>query len=290
GDPPLFLGFLKGVPFFWVLPKVFLPWLLSLFLLIGVFMLLDARAGKAGASDEPDSGGVEVNGRRNFLYLAVIIGSVFLDPAVIPGFPSLQEMFHLPFGIREVIMSGVAVAAYLTSNKDALKGNEFNFEPIREVALLFIGIFATMIPALELIGSFASRHAGDFSVTRFYWMTGLLSGVLDNAPTYINFLAAAAGKFGIDIASVADIRNFAAGISSPVPGDVTSDVYLTAISIASVFFGALTYIGNAPNFMVRNIAAQAEADVPDFLEYVYKYSIPVLIPLFLVVWLLFFNI
>ncbi|NTV99374.1 MAG: citrate transporter, partial [Chlorobiaceae bacterium] len=289
GDPPLFLGFLKGVPFFWVLSKVWVPWLLSVFLLLALFMVLDARAGKRAPSDDADDGSVEVKGRRNFLYLAVIIVSVFLDPAVIQGFPSLQEMFHLPFGIREIIMAGVAVAAYMTSNRDALKGNEFNFEPIKEVAFLFLGIFATMIPALELIGSFAARHAGEFSVTRFYWMTGFLSGVLDNAPTYLNFLAGASGKFGINIDSVPDVRNFAAGIASPVPGDVTSDIYLKAISIASVFFGALTYIGNAPNFMVRNIAAQAEADVPDFLEYVCKYSVPVLIPLFLVLWLLFFN-
>jgi Na+/H+ antiporter NhaD/arsenite permease-like protein len=288
GDPPLFLGFLKGVPFFWVLSKLWLQWLLTIFLLVGVFMVLDARAG-AGESDKADDGGVEVIGRRNFLYLAVIIAAVFLDPAVIADFPSLQGMFHLPFGIREIIMAGVAVAAYRTSNRDALKGNEFNFEPIREVAFLFLGIFATMIPALELIGNVASLHADEFSVSKFYWMTGFLSGVLDNAPTYLNFLAASAGKFGIDIASPVEVRGFADGLPSSVAGDVSSDVYLVAISIAAVFFGALTYIGNAPNFMVRNIAAQAEVDVPDFLEYIYKYSLPVLIPVFLVLWLLFFN-
>jgi len=294
GDPPLFLGFLKGVPFFWVISKVWLPWIAVIATLIVIFMLLDWKAGKGEVTPAPKSsdGAITITGTKNFAWLAVIIVAVFLDPAVISGFPSLQEMLGVPFGIREVIMFSVALVAYKTADGDALKGNEFNFEPIKEVAFLFVGIFATMIPALELIGSYASVHAGEFSVSRFYWMTGALSGVLDNAPTYLNFLAGALGKFGLDINSadaVLQIRAFAAGTGSPVPGDVTSDVYLVAISIAAVFFGAMTYIGNAPNFMVKNIAAQAEADVPDFVEYIWKYSIPILLPVFLVLWLLFFN-
>jgi Na+/H+ antiporter NhaD/arsenite permease-like protein len=183
----------------------------------------------------------------------------------------------------------VAIAAYKFSNHEAFKGNEFNFEPIKEVAFLFIGIFATMIPALELIGYYASSHAADFSVSRFYWLTGALSGVLDNAPTYLNFFAGALGKFGLDIGSPEDIRHFATGVASPLQGDVSSDIYLMAISIAAVFFGAITYIGNAPNFMVKNIAAQADVDVPDFLEYIYKYSLPILLPFFILLWVLFFN-
>jgi len=208
---------------------------------------------------------------------------------VIGGFPSLQELFHLPFGIRELIMASIAIAAYKTSSREALNANEFNFEPIREVAFLFIGIFATMIPALQLIGALARAHADGFTVTKFYWSTGLLSGVLDNAPTYLNFLSGAAGKFGLDAGKVSDVALFASGVPSPVPGDATSILYLMAVSLASVFFGALTYIGNAPNFMVRNIAAQTEADVPDFIEYIFRYSIPVLIPVFAVLWLIFFN-
>lgn len=294
GDPPLFLGFLRGVPFFWVISNIWLPWLIAVVLLLAVFMFLDLKAGTPGeARSEPESDGIEgwfaVTGGRNFLYLVVIIVSVFLDPAVITGIPSLQEMFHLPFGIREVIMCGAAVAAYRTSDPDALGGNEFNFEPIKEVAFLFVGIFATMIPALELIGGYASLHAGEFSVTTFYWSTGFLSGVLDNAPTYLNFLAGALGKFGCSIANPDDLRSFAGGLPSPVPGDVSSEIYLMAISIASVFFGALSYIGNAPNFMVKNIAVQAEVAVPDFLEYIYRYSLPFLVPVFVLMWLLFFR-
>lgn len=289
GDPPLFLGFLKGVPFFWVLSKVWLPWLLTLVVLVVIFIFFDARAGNPAGAAGNDNGGIFIKGKKNFFHLAVIIAAVFLDPAVIPGFPSLQKLFHLPFGIREVILFSVSAIAYKAADKEALRGNEFNFEPIREVAFLFVGIFATMIPALELIGTYAAEHSGDFSVTAFYWMTGALSGVLDNAPTYLNFLAGALGKFGLDLADPDDIRSFAGGVASPVPGDVPSGVYLMAISIASVFFGAMTYIGNAPNFMVKNIAAQAEVDVPDFLEYIYKYSVPILVPVFVLIWVLFFN-
>jgi len=289
GDPPLFLGFLKGVPFFWILPKLLLPWILTIAGLILVFMLLDSRAGTGEMTTTEKSGRVSVVGAKSFIFLAIVIGAVFLDPAVIDGFPTFQIMPHFPFGIRELIMLAVAFIAYKTADKEALKGNEFNFLPVREVAFLFIGIFATMIPALELISDYASSHAGGFSVTRFFWMTGALSGVLDNAPTYLSFLAGASGKFGMDINTVSDMQKFAHGVGSSVPGDVTSDIYLMAISVASVFFGSLTYIGNAPNFMVKNIAIQARLEVPEFIEYIYKYSLPVLIPFFALIWLLFFN-
>ena len=292
GDPPLFLGFLKGVPFFWILKEVWHIWLITVLVLIGIFMIFDTMAGKGTVPKDFESHlgkPLEIQGSRSFIFLAVIIVSVFMDPAVIPGFPSLQEMLHVPFGIREVIMFAVAVAAFKTADEEAMEGNEFNFEPIKEVAFLFIGIFATMIPALELIGAYAESHATDFSVSRFYWLTGSLSGVLDNAPTYLNFLAGSMGKFGSDIGSVEAVRSFADGIPSPVSFDVPSDIYLLAISVAAVFFGTMTYIGNAPNFMVKNIAEQADVDVPGFVEYVYKYSLPILVPVFVVIWYVFFN-
>jgi len=289
GDPPLFLGFLKGVPFFWVIGHVWHIWLVTTLAVIGVFMAFDMRT--PASSIVPKEGRtVEIHGSKNFIYLGIVIISVFMDPAVINGFPSLQKMFHVPFGIREIIMFSVAFLAYKTGDKEALRGNEFNFEPIKEVAYLFIGIFATMIPALQLIGSYARDHAAEFTVSRFYWFTGSLSGVLDNAPTYLNFLAGSLGKFGLDIGSINDVQHFAAGVDSPVAGDSNSIVYLMAISVAAVFFGAMTYIGNAPNFMVKNIAEQAGVDVPSFLGYVFKYSIPILLPIFFVVWWVFFNL
>ena len=289
GDPPLFLGFLKGVPFFWVVPNVWLLWIIALTALLVIFIILDARVGNGVKNGIEAKGGVRITGLKNFYFLALVILAVFLDPAVITEFPSLQKLFHLPFGIRELIMFGVAFTAYKTADRSVLKANEFNFEPIKEVAFLFIGIFATMIPALELIGYYAETHAGELSVSRFYWITGALSGVLDNAPTYLNFLAAAAGKFGVSLGSPEEIRGFAAGLRSPVQGDASSTLYLAAISVAAVFFGAMTYIGNAPNFMVKNIAAQTDVEVPDFMEYLYKYSLPILLPLFFLLWLLFFN-
>ena len=288
GDPPLFLGFLRGVPFFWVLAHLWFPWLLTVAALCLIFLVLDLRVGRSGA-DSLRSGRIELKGKRNLLYLMLLIASIFLNPALIQGFPSLQELLHLPFGIREVIMASIAFCAYRTSNREALLENGFNFEPVREVAFLFIGIFATMMPALQLIGAWAGEHAAGFSVTWFYWWTGLLSGVLDNAPTYLNFLSAAAGKFGLDAGDASQVARFAHGIPSPVPGDSPSTLYLMAVSIASVFFGALTYIGNAPNFMVRNIAIRAGARIPDFIGYIFRYSLPVLVPLFMLLWLLMFN-
>ncbi len=289
GDPPLFMGFLKGVPFFWVIGHVWHIWLVTILLIIGLLMWFDSRIISA-ASHREYSGTIKFKGLKNAGYLAIVIIAVFLDPAVISGFPSLQEYLHVPFGIREVIMFTVAWLAYKTADPEALKGNEFNFEPIKEVAFLFAGIFATMVPALQLIADYAHQHAGSFTVSKFYWFTGGLSGVLDNTPTYLNFLAGALGKFGLSINSLEEVRHFAAGaVTSPVPGDVSSAVYLVAISVAAVFFGAMTYIGNAPNFMVKNIAEQMGVNVPTFLGYVFKYSLPILIPIFTVIWLLFFN-
>jgi Na+/H+ antiporter NhaD/arsenite permease-like protein len=290
GDPPLFLGFLKGVPFFWVVSKLWQPWLITIAGLLVVFIFFDARVGKGEMREQEIKGGVRVAGAKSFIFLSMVIGAVFLDPAVISGFPSLQDLFNLPFGIRELMMFALAFVAYKTADKEALKGNEFNFSPIREVAFLFVGIFATMIPALELIGAYSASHGGEFSVTKFYWMTGALSGVLDNAPTYLNFMAGALGKFGMDINSVSDVKEFAEGVSSSVRGDVTSDIYLMAISLAAVFFGAMTYIGNAPNFMVKNIATQADVEMPGFFEYLYKYSLPILLPVFALIWWCFFNL
>jgi Na+/H+ antiporter NhaD/arsenite permease-like protein len=289
GDPPLFLGFLKGVPFFWVVSKLWLPWLITVIGLLLLFMVFDTKAGNGVMGEREINGGVSVVGAKSIIFLPIVIGAVFLDPAVIAGFPSLQALFHLPFGIREVILFSIAFAAYKTADREALKGNEFNFSPLKEVSFLFAGIFATMVPALELMAAYAASHAGEFSVTRFYWMTGALSGVLDNAPTYMNFFAGALGKFGMHIGAVSDVKEFAGGIRSTVKGDVTSDIYLMAISLASVFFGAMTYIGNAPNFMVKNIALQADVDVPGFFEYLYKYSLPILLPFFALIWWLFFH-
>lgn len=167
--------------------------------------------------------------------------------------------------------------AYKTANKHALKSNHFNFEPVKEVAFLFFGIFLAMIPALQLL-----EHAGNsglkLSVNGLYWITGLLSSLLDNAPTYVNFLALSLSMENLSVGQLADVRKYVAEVGG---------LQLEAISVGAVFFGALTYIGNGPNFMVKAIAEQTGVKMPSFFEYILKYSLPILLPILFVVWLLF---
>jgi Na+/H+ antiporter NhaD/arsenite permease-like protein len=142
-----------------------------------------------------------------------------------------------------------------------------------------------MQPALELIRQFASENAGALNASTFYFGTGALSGVLDNAPTYLSFVAAAMGKFGLDVNSATDVAYFAA----PHLGAPESWYYLQAISVAAVFWGAMTYIGNGPNFMVKAIAESQGVETPSFGAYVVKYALPILLPIYLLVWLVFFS-
>ena len=187
---------------------------------------------------------------------------------------------------RQILLLAIGYLSYKTADRRALEGNGFTFAPIKEVAFLFIGIFLTMQPALKLISAFAAGNADALTIHHFYFGTGMLSGVLDNAPTYVSFLAAAMAKFGLSIDSVEAVRQMAAGT---VPGHVEAWHYLQAISIASVFWGALTYIGNGPNFMVKSIADDAKIETPSFFGYVVRYALPVLVPLYLLTWLIFFS-
>ena len=283
GDPPLFLGFLRGVPFFWTIEHVWYIWLPTTILLLGIFYVIDSR--NKDKSDEPEPGQptVKIEGMRNFGWIAVIIASVFIDPNVFEWVPRLHfGSVHLPFGIREVIMLSVAVLAFRTADKDLLAKNDFNFEPIREVGWLFLGIFATMQPALATIAHFAQVNADSLSIGTFYWGTGSLSAVLDNAPTYLNFLSASMGKFSYDVNDAASVMAFA--------GDAVSGAfYLQAISVAAVFFGAMTYIGNAPNFMVKAIAEANGVETPSFVGYLLRYSLPILLPVYFLIYVVFFS-
>ncbi|MCK6612720.1 MAG: sodium:proton antiporter [Ignavibacteriaceae bacterium] len=277
GDPPLFLGFLRGVPFFWVIQNVWYIWVPALLFVLAIFYVIDSmNKGEAAQSDASFSGKIEFKGLKNIGYLFIIIVSVFIDPAVISWVPSLAP---LPFGIREIIMMSVVVLAYRTADQEVLKANEFDFEPIKEVAYLFVGIFITMIPALQLIAHEARVYSNILNQGTFYWATGSLSSFLDNAPTYLNFLSAAMGKYGLDVNVKSEVMEFV----------VHDDVYLRAISVAAVFFGAMTYIGNGPNFMVKSISERAGIEMPSFFTYMVKYSIPVLLPVFFIIYLLFFR-
>ena len=261
GDPPLFLGYLKGVPFFWVIRNVWTIWLLAIGFLIAVFLVIDnlnfGRAPLEVRQKETAHEEWKFLGTRNLFFLAMILGAVFIN--------------HPPF-LREAIMVAAAVLSYKMTPKPVHESNDFDFGPIKEVAILFAGIFATMIPALEWLEKYAPQ-LGISSPGQFFWGSGVLSAVLDNAPTYLNFLSAAQGLFH------ADVPALLAGHPQ----------YIRAISVAAVFFGAVTYIGNGPNFLVKSIADQSKVKTPSFFGYFFKYSLPVLIPLFAVVWYFFFR-
>lgn len=287
GDPPLFLGFLKGVPFFWTLKYNTCPWLVALLLLSVIFYFLD-KSNKQDAHKkvfiDNTKPTLSIKGKKNFIWLAIIIFAVFLDPSIFAGLPAIHYQGHAFSFLRELIMLSVAWLSYRYAEKHILERNQFNFEPIKEVVFLFIGIFGTMPPALTLVRAFAQSEAGSALITHntLYWGTGTLSAFLDNAPTYLSFLAASMATHGADINQVADVKAYALGTFH------NSIRSLETISIAAVFFGAMTYIGNGPNFMIKSIAGQRGIRMPSFLGYIIRFSLPFLLPILVVVWLLFF--
>ncbi|MCZ7554882.1 MAG: sodium:proton antiporter [Bacteroidia bacterium] len=315
GDPPLFLGYLKGIPFFWVMENVWMIWLLTIGIVLAVFIAIDTyyykkvpvdvRARQNEAGDE-----TKLQGMHNIGFLLLILIAVFIqDP---------------PF-VREAIMIIAAAASYFTTKRDIHRANDFNFFPIKEVGFLFLGLFATMVPALDWL-ELNAASLGISSAGQFYWGTGALSSFLDNAPTYLNFLSAEIGllvrpelvtqvqeviangalnapnfaQYSQEVRTTVEVLVRYHGdmvASGNVPLDDINvsiliglhDIYVVAISVAAVFFGAMTYIGNAPNFMVKSIAEQAGAKMPSFFGYLFRFAIPILLPIFFLVWLLYFN-
>ena len=173
-----------------------------------------------------------------------------------------------------------AFLSYRTTPRPVHESNDFNFGPIKEVAILFMGIFATMIPALEWLERYASQ-LGIRTPGHFFWGSGILSSVLDNAPTYLNFFSAAVGLF------VPPSSSSVGGNAATAMLLADHSNYIRAISVGSVFFGAVTYIGNGPNFLVKSIADHSKVKTPSFFGYFFRYSLPILIPIFAVIW--FFN-
>lgn len=256
GDPPLFLGYLKGVPFFWPLSALWYKWFLGVGTLLLIYYVLDRRDYRQQSqmsqvvAEREDR--YNFSGMYNLAFIAIIVGAAFVQK---------------PHFLREGIMIAAAIGSYYLTPRLIHRQNGFDFHPVKEVAILFAGIFATMVPALDWL----SAHAGELgltSTTHYYWMTGTLSAVLDNAPTYLNSLTAAMGIHGLSTDSQADILTF---VSSH--GDL-----LRSISISSVFFGAATYIGNGPNFMCKSIADQMQLPSPSFVDYIYRFTLPYLLP------------
>jgi Na+/H+ antiporter NhaD/arsenite permease-like protein len=253
GDPPLFLGFLRGVPFTWTL-RLFPIWLLAVGYLLVLFYWIDRRAyAREAATDlakdaqqfEP----LQICGRLNLVWLAAIVLSVFL-----------------PSPIREAAMMGSAAASLLIGSKTGRNLNGFSFSPIAEVAILFAGIFVTMSPALLLLEQ-KGPALGLSAPWHFFLVSGALSSVLDNAPTYLTFLTAAQStstSLGLTIDVVS------------VPASL-----LAAVSAGSVLMGANTYIGNGPNFMVKSIAEASGYRMPSFGRYALM-AILILSPVYVV--------
>ncbi len=262
GDPPLFLGYLRGVPFFWVFEMLWYKWAIAIAILLMIFYILDKREYakhsefEQAAAEQEDR--FRVRGLVNLPFLAIIIGAAFV-----------QE----PLLVREFLMIGAAVGSYFLTPKHIHERNNFNFHPVQEVAILFFGIFAAMMPALDWLAHNAGA-LGIQTATQFYWLTGGLSAALDNAPTYLNFLTTAMGLYDMDVGSKAEVMRFA----------IEHPDMLRTISIAAVFFGAVTYIGNGPNFMCKAIAEHEKLPTPTFVEYIVKYSLPFLAPVLLLTW------
>lgn len=282
GDPPLFLGYLKGVPFWWVAKHCWPMWIVALGLLLGMFLVVDSLNFRKvpeplqSAAREADQW--TFRGGANLFFLAVILGSVFLN--------------RPPF-LREILMLAAAAGSYWTTPRPIHASNHFSFHPLREVAILFVGIFATMMPALDWLEQNAAT-LGTPTPALFFWGSGTLSSVLDNAPTYLSFLSAGIGAL-VTPDAVAQARVLLPDVSVTHP-EVAALLshpplakLLMAISMGAVFFGANTYIGNGPNFMVKAIADQQNCHTPSFPGYILRFTLPFMLPTLLVVWWLFFR-
>jgi Na+/H+ antiporter NhaD/arsenite permease-like protein len=267
GDPPLFLGYLKGIPFFWTLEKFWSAWMVAVGLLLSIFYFVDRyyflRAPERVRNEETDNEVWSIRGKRNLIPLSLLLGAVFIKA---------------PIFLREILMFSAAAYSFWTTPKPIHQANHFNFAPVKEVAWLFLGIFATMMPALGYLQSHAASLGLD-SPLKFYWITGLLSGALDNAPTYLTFLSACLGLHGKSIENPSDVLWLIQEKS----------LWVEAISLGAVFFGAMTYIGNGPNLMVKTIAEQSKVQVPSFFGYIVKYALPVLIPVIAIVGWIFLR-
>jgi Na+/H+ antiporter NhaD/arsenite permease-like protein len=317
GDPPLFLGYLMGVPFYWVIERCLPMWAMGVGILLLMFYFVDRhnylRAPRKVRAEQTSHETWRFQGLANLIFLAAILGAVFI---------------HQPPYLRELVMVAAALGSYFTTSKEVHESNHFTLHPIREVAILFIGIFATMLPALDWLESHSSKLEAA-TPGFFFWGSGALSSVLDNAPTYVCFLKASFGRLlnpdvlsqvthlvqthGDGLANLAgahaeEVRQTFAALQKYHASDLARgcisteqmqvafllgnpkfNAYILAVSVGAVFFGANTYIGNGPNFMVKAIADHQHAHTPSFLGYILKYTLPFMLPMLIIVWWCFFR-
>ena len=293
GDPPLFMGFLRGVPFFWTTIHLLPLYVFTSVVLLVIYYIFENKMYKKDLAEgcvQPEHTGekIKIEGLHNLLYIALILFAV-----VMSGTLAQSPMFQNPDGsvkglhlyslhghdlvatwpniIKDILLLVAAFLSMKTTKKEIREFNNFNWAAIEEAAKLFIGIFITMIPALAILGA-RGASLGLHTEWQFFWSTGMLSGFLDNTPTYLVFLTTAAAM------------GAAEGLATTI--GIVEVPILIAVSAGAVFMGALSYIGNAPNFMVRSIAEESNIKMPSFFGYM-KWSFGILIPLFLLDTLIF---
>ena len=284
GDPPLFLGFLKGVSFFWTTTHLFIKTVFMAVALLTIYFILDTVLYNKEGQPKPDLEGPQEPfgflGKVNFILLAGVVAMVLIS-----GIWKTEIQFHLwadiyvtlPNLLRDLILLGLAALSMIITPHEIRRGNDFTWEPILEVAKLFAGIFITMAPAIAILKAGESGALKDLVALAssngepvnhmYFWLTGGLSSFLDNAPTYLVFFNMAGGDAQALMTTMAPT--------------------LTAISAGAVFMGANTYIGNAPNFMVRSIAIEQGVKMPSFFGYM-AWSVGILVPLFILTTFIFF--
>jgi Na+/H+ antiporter NhaD/arsenite permease-like protein len=288
GDPPLFLGFLHNVPFFWVTLNILPHMLIASGLLLAAFFAVDSfyyrREPGQESPGEDEKTPLRIEGAYNLVFLAGVIGFILMSGWWKPGYVEIAGIeIHYQNLLRDAGIAAMGVLSLIFTPWKLREANEFGWAPMLEVAKIFAGIFITIIPALAILkagseGALSSVLALIKSPADYFWMSGALSSFLDNAPTYLSFFNMALGNLGMTEAMVPA----ACDIGNPSCNPLFIE-YLKAISAGSVFMGANSYIGNAPNFMVKSIAEEAGVPMPSFFGYMFKYSIPFLIPIFVLI-------
>jgi Na+/H+ antiporter NhaD/arsenite permease-like protein len=285
GDPPLYLGFLRGVPFDWTL-RLWPEWALTNGALLGLFFWLDSRRfadesgethGALSTQIARSERALHIRGKRNLFWLGGVLATIMSSGYL------LRPRFALAFGagtadlgckaIELLVLTGISICSYYTTRPHIRRANEFSFGPMREVAVLFFGVFGAMLPVLALLDE-AGGRLGVTEPWQYFWTSGCLSAFLDSAPAYLMFASLAAGQNGVPPSDLAELA-------------ARSPALLAAISSGTVFMGAMTYVGNGPNFMLKAVAEHAGIQMPSFGRYM-VWSVAILIPLFLLETWLFF--
>ncbi len=280
GDPPLFMLFLRGASFTWFL-NMWMEWAFTGAVLLIIYFLMDTYFYKKEdaadlAKDNSNAEKIHISGKINFVYLlGVVLAVAFVNEGTLKFMGDENASVFVKF-LREYVLLALAALSYFTTSKQTrMVDNKFTWSPIIEVAVLFLGIFITMTPAL----AYLKAHAADLGLShtwQFYYSTGLLSSFLDNTPTAVAFHSVATGLTPDQMAV------FGGTMVAGIP-----EVLLKAICIGAVFFGSMTYIGNGPNFMVKAIAEESGIKMPSFFGYMIKFSLIILLPVYILVQLIF---